>query len=138
MVPLDVGAEFIGPVERLPGFRAQFFNFLYKCHFVKKLVSETWQPSLVGGVLAVVAAVELLDLVAVALPDVADHVGLADGVKVAELALLGRGHLQVHDVDVVRELDAAGGGEGAELAHLVQGSKSLDIIFYRHTSKFWL
>ena len=64
------------------------------------------------------AAVELVDLVAVPLLDVVDHVGLADGAEVAVLALLGRGHLQVDDVDVVGEVDAAGGGEGAELADL--------------------
>ena len=64
------------------------------------------------------AAVELLDLVAVLLPDVVDHDGLGDGVEVAVLALLGRGHLQVDDVDVVGEVDAARRREGAELAHL--------------------
>lgn len=74
-----------------------------------------------SGVLAVLAAVELRDLVAVPLPHVADHVGLADGVEDAVLALLGRGHPQVHDVYVVGELYATGGSEGAELTDLQGG-----------------
>ena len=72
------------------------------------------------GVVAMLAAVELLNLVAVPLPDVVDHVGLGDGVEYAVLALLWWRHLQVDDVDVVGEFDAAGGGEGAELADLVE------------------